>query len=384
MPTKRPKQIGDTVPLPLWLNLSPQQAALGDLLGELLLSLPIRVVVVISLLLHGTLILYEIVVSLGYVQTNRNILTIFDAGEWLQAIPTYLMYGPFVWWFYTWQPRNISMICKRLLAEDFIGNVYHFPKSVRAFQQPGWRKRFVMTTLLIVIVLCGTAIYAWIFPENCQPVTKCFGKTASWLYNSDGFFKFIWAPIFSLDIALLIMIVLRQFALIVSFSRLFRSYYLVPKLFHPDECSGLSFIGGFFIRTAWSAVLICAWIVYLGIYPLLIDAPVQLTPLNWLALFAAAIVLPVFSLIPSFSIHRAMYRARQYHLLPLMDEMNTTVIPAPDQANEIAAKMDIYAHLEQAHVLFPLPLRRITVFALTALVPVILALVSLFFQIARE
>lgn len=384
------KNLLDTRPLdptalrPMWLKLTPEDATLGDVLCEFLVKRRVVYAVVVAIALHGILFVSELLISWQLRSQGVNTLTYFDQEEYLSATPSYFFYGPLIWWFYSWQPRMISIVCNRLWIEGFIGSLRREPLTMTVFAPTNWRRR-IMTTAIMLLLLCiGTYLYAWRYTPPCGiGFANCFGKPDSWLTRTDWFLKWFWTPVFALNLVLLVMILFRQAGIVWSFARLFKSYNLVPKLFHPDECSGLGFVGGFFISTAWFVVVGSAWLIFVIFYPSFYGRPINFPPYNLFYVSGTSIGLPFFSLLPMAFVHNAMYRARQDHLLALKGKMTTTIPTTPDQLAEAVARLDIFAHIEKAHVLVPFPKRRIVLFLLTALFPPIFAAVALVVQVLQ-
>jgi hypothetical protein len=167
-------------------------------------------------------------------------------------------------------------------------------------------------------------------------------------------------------------------------ARLFKAYKFIPKLFHADECSGVGFIGVFLISTAWFAIILSVWVLYVIFFPAVFSGTFNFSVMFMFYLVCVSIGLPIFVLIPGISVHRAMYRARDEHLLYLRDRLSVNIPDDSTTLSDAVARLDMFAHIEKAHVLVPFPRRRMILFVLTAVTPAVLGVSSLIFQVLQD
>jgi hypothetical protein len=372
------------VPRPTWLDLSPEGATLGDLVGEVLVKVRLRWAIVLAFLVHGGLLIYELIVSFQFSTDGTSTITLFDPEEYIHSLLSYFFYGPLVWAFFVWQPVVISAVFRTLLSDGFIGRARRERVVKSVFKHPTWRRRIVVTGILISLYCFAIFIYAWVYPPPCGTgFASCFGRSEGWLTRSDWFFKWVWTPVFALDLYMLTMILVRQICLVWMFFQLFRSYELRPKLYHPDECSGLAFAGRFFIWTAWYVAIMSAWILFVLTYPMFWRFPPNFPPYNLYYVAGMALGLPMLGLLPMYFVYQAMQRARDDHLKSLAHQLPTEIPRTPHELHEAVARLDVYAHIDKAHVVVPFPRRRMVLFLLTAFIPSVLGAIALTVQIIQ-
>jgi hypothetical protein len=382
-----------TTPLPIWLDMTDEDACLGDCLCRILVKWKIWHVALLSLVIYGLVLTgYGLIVTYLYKQAGVRFVGIMDPDEVTLAFLTHWVYSPIVWCYYAWQPRLFAGVCRRMQNEKAIGRPTNRSGTPEFFYPASVRRKVIVTASIGVAVALGTGIYAGIYLPSCPNRIGCLDSPGNWIDLNPVFRDFIWTPLLALNIIMLIVIIIRQALIAWAFSRLFRSYALIPKLFHPDGCGGLAFVGNFALASMFIATFVGAWLALLTVHPALIGKTIVVDGVLWFYYIGFSLALPFFFVAPVWSVHRAMYDARDRVLKPLGIELHkellqrgaSTMQPlSSDALREQLTRVQLYDVLDKAYATVPFQRPRALGFLITAIAPLVLTTITLVVQITQ-
>jgi hypothetical protein len=377
----------NTQPTPRWLRLSARDACLGDPLCELTTLPKMRpwVPVVIGVSVFGvTLTLLGLVVSELGRSTNRDMVDFWDLRQLGITLVGALIYCPLVWSWYTWQPRAVASVIRKLDDDGFLGGVRpdarkgwfarRMASLANSLGPSEWRRRILVGLVVLVLVAIGSWAYSMATAHPCLEDPYCFGKSASYITINELYFRWIWTPSLGIQIVMILAIGIRQVFVVAAFSDLFRTRNIKPKLFHTDGCCGMAFFGNFVLRSTWIPLSIGLWITFLTFYPWFVGFEPWFNGIT-VFYFVSYMFFPFLFLMPAWSLHKAMEVAKQEGLERLSTEVRTSVEVVLGRAQSpigpVLEQMSIFQSLESAYQTIPFPRRRSIIFAVTYLIPAI-------------
>jgi hypothetical protein len=378
-----------------WLKVDPEDACFGDLLCQIFVKLGIKRVVLLSVLIYGVgLMGYGAVVTYLNQPASPQFIGITNPQELGFAFATYWIYTPIVWCCYVWQPHLIADVLRQLHANQLIGSPKPTLFPIEMFKPAMLLRKTLVTSLIVIAVAFATWIYAWVYLPSCPHGSPCGDQPGGWIEKNPFFLYWIWTPLLALNIIMLLIIITRQMLVARAFSRLFRSYVLRPKLYHPDGCNGLAFVGNFALASMSIVTFAGLWLTFFTVYPSFFGHPISIDAVNWFYYISLSLALPFFFISPVWSTHRAMYDARDQHLKPLAQALDTTIgvrVTKPLDPKDLAAwsqapleSVQVYEALAKAHETLPFQRSRALSFLITAILPPLLAAISLVIQIIQS
>jgi hypothetical protein len=329
---------------------------------------------------------------------SKSFLKLTDPRDWPLAGYYNLFYVPFIWFCYVWQPKAIAELLYRLHGEGSIDYsprvqtrrlvLYVFRPLTTIFlllssalsKASLIRKGFlslVLVTLFVIGWLANTQYYTL----QCQVGPNCYGEQSHWVYQNESYFYFVWCPLAVLPLLFAVIIALRQLVLAIEVSKLFRIFRVHPKLFHPDKCAGLSFVGTYALKSAAIAVVVGFTLILLLQYPVWVGTDFRL---DWLLLTFLILFLffaPLFFLTPIWSVHRALENIKVDMIQPYSKEINHLIDGASSSntvpLRDVLERFELAKSIDDAFGTVPLPRLTGIAFVVVYVTPILIGVFSL-------
>jgi hypothetical protein len=393
-----------------WMPPSPAQCCMGDPLCEFLIKqrkphrLPIYLI--IGMAVGALQFISGYIISQVYAQAGRQFLGMLDHPELLTSLVVYLIYTPIIWGCYGWQPHAISDLLTKLHTGQFLEPtgpaISQVASKVQSrsydknnpleqvaefFFKPSGRRTVVASLLLMLLLVAGyvSNTTTW---QGCSRDLHCFGRSQHWLDQSEIYFFLVYCPLIAFNVIFSYIMGIRQILLVGAISRLLRFSRIKPKLLHPDNCCGLSFVGTYVIKTGWFVFLVGITLLLQAVNPLLANQPLALAWHQWVTTFAFLLLVPLFAITPSWLVHKALQEAKEIDLEPYSREVVSLLdTPSPPITRPldsiILERIQLVQSLDNAYQTTPFPGSRGITFLVTYLIPIGLAIASLIIQIVQ-
>ena len=321
---------------------------------------------------------------------STDLLLMTHPDEMLRTIFFDLLYPPFIWFAYLWQPGAIAAMLSTLHDNQYLSTV---TRNVRSpilgalfrqsalFALASTKRKLAFGLISLLALGAGTWLASLNRSQPCSSGLYCYdGKKEHWVYQDDVYF-FIWCLLNTIPVLLALIIGLRQIILSLEVARLLRFHDLRPIPFYPDNCGGLSFVGRFTVRVALIAICIGIAVSLLFLFPLLANESVRIGWFEWFAIILFTFGSPVFFLLPTWSVHKALENAKT-SLLTSSFRLREMVFPSSPY-NPTPSPRELQDHIELARNLselfgtLPFPRFGTLIFFLAYISPLILGLISL-------
>ena len=364
-----------------------EEACGGDMLCQFLLRWKIWQVTLLALLIYGVGVMgYGVLFTYWHRSSSTRFVGMDNPQEYILAFCVYCIYSPIVWSLYVWQPRLIADVFRQLEALPFVGSFIQMPTAIPPFSAASPLRKVLMNTLLGALMIGAIYIYRSAFAPNCPYNSQCAGRTPGWLELVPDFTNWIWLPLETLNVLFLFVILVRQVGVAYAFSRKFCTGALVLKPFDSDNCNGLAFVGTFTLASMAISLFIGLWLGFLTVYPAFYSGPPTNGPINWVYFTGFSLALPFFFVLPVWSVHRAMRHARIRQLEPISQELDRLFAvqqnkPQQLRNTNLLEYIQLYQSLDTAYVTLPFQRSNALGFVITAILPLLLGLVSLIMQL---
>jgi len=321
-------------------------------------------------------------ITFFYERAGREFVSILDAGELPWSIFASLVGAPTLWTFYIWQPSGIIEMFRELSQNGVLVQKQR-GISIDAFLQeqvrsPCNRVRNFATALVVTVI----SFLLWLPMGLPSGLESRYGVAHTWASINPVYYWLIWVPIVFVGPYMFAWLVIRQAITLRSLARVFDSFELRPKPFHPDRCNGLSSIGDYALRLASIAILFGLWVAVMVTGPVLAGRPITFDHITVLILMSYFVVVPVL-LIPSvWSAHLAMSRAKAealeavaVQMRKVLSQTGTHMIATSGlQAEQLEKK---YRLLDREHRNWPFRLPTLARFSLAAALPLFSTVASI-------
>jgi hypothetical protein len=365
-----PRQVNEITPFDFCRN---------DPLAVLLLRITkqrLTVLLIIILFLYGPLFLgIGILISNLYTTKGVVFLSILDPKEIISLVFLGGVFVPGIWIYYLWQVTNISKIFKSFLENELINGqlkAYNSFLNTRAYRAFNKKSYFIFSLIILV-----TATIFWIQgigPGSSDPFS--FGMGQKWWYVNQYYFYCVWLPLVLINFYMICLIIIRQLCFIWCVNLLYKELRVDLKLFHPDKCNGLEFIGAFAIRTSLIIVVFSFSILYYVSYPQFYGQRANFDITAILSIIAYTLFGPALPFLTTWSTHTFMVKTRNNELekiarqlRPLLSLMN--INDYKEISDKISGLENKYALLEREYKAWPIRPLTATRFVFTAITPII-------------
>jgi hypothetical protein len=245
---------------------------------------------------------------------SQPLLKIYDPQELPFALFVYLVACPAAWTFSVNELVGISRMFSQLYANEVIGRSKVKHRTLETFLTGAEGVYNHIGYLAAIVAVVGVVLVIWVAQiEN--PVNQFrFGSNEFWFHINRIYFWLVWLPLMFLPLYMVLWIIVRRFITARMVKWLMESFEIIPQLYHPDRCSGMSPIGNYAV--SFSPVLLVAgsWLALVISYPLFFgeQANLKLDTFIYLALYALSV--PSSVIIPVWGTHSVLKKAKYYHL----------------------------------------------------------------------
>jgi hypothetical protein len=298
------------------LEMSSVQLCLRDPLAKLLLKVSQQRTLRIALMAFA---IYGILgggggiaISVLYKRAGQQFLSILDSRELLVALFVFLVVVPIVWTFYVWQPSGILGVFHQLSQNGVIGETEQGMPFDRFMRQvvvtPFNRAGNVAAAALLTLI----GLLFWLVTVPFSPFDPMrLGFPSVWWLINPFYFWVIWIPLVFVNLYMMIWVIIRQAIAVVGFTRLFRSFAVIPKPFHPDRCDGFACVGDYAMRSGLIAVLWGFWLSVMISFPVLFGQAMNLKYDTVLLFVLYVAAVPALLIPPAWEAHLAMAREKR-------------------------------------------------------------------------
>lgn len=323
------------------------------------------------------------IVSLHHQNASQQFLSLFDKRELILAVYAYFLLLPLIWAFYVWQLQGISHVIHMLSEHGVIGedadrsdldSFGDFPKSLGgAFNRA--RNLGIVSAVPLLFVTAW-----WVFTLKPQQVLT-FGFPAIWWNVNPLFFWVVFIPHVLLVAYLISWIVIRQVIAVIGFKRLFHTYRLLPKPFHPDKANGLAPLGDYAIRSAGMAIPFGFWLMLLIVYPTFFGEHIYLDFTTILLLLIYTIAVPILLISPVWSAHVAMRKAKATALEDIATQLRIALAETEFEVDKrIVERLEglekKYRIVAQEYQTWPFDPATVKRFSITSAIPSVSTIIS--------
>jgi hypothetical protein len=360
-----------------------------DPLAKLLFRLSgysIARVIFIALATYGVLVIgASFLLSSVYLRKGFQFVSIFNTRELILTFLVNMFFYPLFWAIYVWQPRGVVDVFKKLYQNGvFVQMTYDSlhelinQKFVRVCQ------RRLLSMVPIALTLCSsiaTGVPTLLNPSS--PLSLSALGLPMWWCINPFYFWLIWLPLQAINVYMMVWAIIRQVLAIITFTFLFRSFEIAPKLFHPDRCNGLASIGDYTMRMIWAVILLGCWIAFTIAIPLFWGEKAGFTVPNTVSLLIYILAVPALLISPVWQAHIAMSDARSKALEDIALRMQEAILSLAVDVDQDTQSMEQFDRLERRYNIIyreyrtwpfrPLAFTRISI---AAFAPVLSTLVS--------
>lgn len=312
------------------------------------------------------------------------------------ALAAVFLFAPISFGVYVWQPEAFARVLESFEQTDVIeevsregkGHVKSYPDFLARFRVAVGRKAWATLAVILAIGFLANQLLIVGPSEFGTTGRSVFWYDVKWFTAILSLLFLVWAYAFW-------MILLKQAGAILYFNRLFQWFDIRIRPMHADEAGGLGALGNFTLRLSAALVAAGAGIALYSIIVWMRGLNPFARPDILLFWVLYVLTVPASLLLPMLSAHNAMQEARNEKLNEIAREFEQTLAEASvtkaDSAQAIKEANERLKELQTRYKIvadslptWPLPVRLVRNFSITASLPLVTGLASFAIDFATK
>jgi hypothetical protein len=316
-------------------------------------------------------------ISIAYQSANVNFMSIQDIHELSLTIISSFFVFPAIWTLYSWQAKGIIKTLEALSKNGVIKTAKgqsDLNKFVATEFVARWNNRhnFYFAAAITLVALFAAAIPTTLSPSN-PLISLNVNRTLMWWGLNPYYFWLIWLPVHFLNFYMVIWMAVRQIHIVSGLSKIYSTYPVVPKPFHPDRCNGFAPVGNYSMKSTLIAIVIGFWLAVVIVQPVFFNQPINIKGEVIALMFLYVVAVPALVILPVWSTHQVMTRTKSETLeavaIQIREILQSRQPDTQSQFEQIQGIQQRYELIDREYRTWPF--RKVTLggFSVTALIP---------------